>query len=649
MESNGPASYQSWRLNPDDPVGREPIPRCLTSHLTVSCFMPRTLTTLLCPATLLLFASVLAGASEACASSEAIMHQQPQQDADTTAGSDTDGTSRDTLLPQRSSDAQTENTTSRDTSPALPSEENAAGDESPSEGTPARRTRQMNTVQGGGGSSSSTSGGETSGPEERTFYTIKEGDTLYNISQRFGISVERLKYLNNLDGNIIDEGKVLRLRASERSEPSPARPDPTAGQQGDAPGEDAQPSPSTSRPSPRPSRSQSSGSQISDSQPPGSRFTGSRSTRSRSTGSQSPDPEPYEGAVPQRFSENSPAYEKVRRAAAEYRQTDRASVVSVAEDRSVFPYGKEIPIVKTPLLHFSTVKLARNEYATSMSIGDQKRWEVTTGTMGTKGNYQQMVYIKPQRCGPMRTNLLVTTNKNRTYQMVLRALPCEVEEGQRRPSVGQWDRTISFYYPDGRSMGPSNISSDVRPPSPATRPSPSPSSGSDASRARQSSGSSNPPEAPPEQSGPPPMQSSPPGGGSSSSSLTVPPRPEQSGQTSRYKSDRGGASSIDLRSLETGKYEVQPDRDFPCEPDMVGDDGERTYIRLGSGPECSTVYPYYILSDRGQRRLGNYSVFDGSTYVVEGVHEEAALLYRKSQGETTQVTITNTNMADDRR
>ena len=145
------------------------------------------------------------------------------------------------------------------------------------------------------------------------------------------------------------------------------------------------------------------------------------------------------------------------------------------------------------------------------------------------------------------------------------------------------------------------------------------------------------------------MQSSDPGGGSSSSSLTVPPRPEQSGETSRYKSDRGGASSVDLRSLETGKYDIQVDRDFPCEPDMVGDDGERTYIRLGSGPECSTVYPYYILSDRGQRQLGNYSVFDGSTYVVEGVHEEAALLYRNSQGETSQVTITNTNMGDDRR
>ena len=575
------------------------------------------------------------------------MHQQPQQDADTTVGNDTDGTARDTLLPQRSSDTQTENATSRDTSPSLPSEENAAVEESSSDETPARKTRQMNTVQGGGEPSSSTSGGDASGPEERMFYTIKEGDTLYNISQRFGISVERLKYLNNLDGNIIDEGKVLRLRASDRSERSSARPDPTAAQQEDNSGGDAQRSPSSSRPSSRPSRPQPSESQTSDSRPPGSRF--SRSTRSRSTSSQSPDPEPYEGAVPQRFSENSPAYEKVRRAAAEYRQTDRASVVSVAEDRSVFPYGKEIPIVKTPLLHFSTVKLARNEYATSMSIGDQKRWEVTTGTMGTKGNYQQMVYIKPQRCGPMRTNLLVTTNKNRTYQMVLRALPCEVEEGQRRPSVGQWDRTISFYYPDGRSMGPSNISSDVRPPSPATRPSPSSSSGSDASRARQSSGSSNAAEDSPEQSGSPPMQSSYSGGGSSSSSLTVPPRPEQSGQTSRYKSDRGGASSIDLRSLETGKYEVQPDRDFPCEPDMVGDDGERTYIRLGSGPECSTVYPYYILSDRGQRRLGNYSVFDGSTYVVEGVHEEAALLYRKSQGETTQVTITNTNMGDDRR
>jgi LysM repeat protein len=590
--------------------------------------MPRTLTKHLCSAiALLLFAPTLACASGVSASSEAIIQQQPQQDADTTADSATVGTARDTLLPQRSSDPPSGDTISSDTSAAPSSEESSA------EGTPARMTRQMNTVQGGDESSPSQSGGEPSSSEQRTFYTIKEGDTLYEISQRFGISVERLKYLNNLNDNIIDEGKVLRLRSSDRSQASSGGSDPMARQQRGARAGDAQPSRSSSRPS----RTQTSRSQNPT----------SRSAGSRSTGSQSQESQPYDGAVPQRFSENSPTYEKIRRAATEYRQTDRASVVSVAEDRSVYPYGKEIPIVKTPLLHFSTVKLARNEYATSMSIGDQKRWEVTTGTMGTKGNYQQMVYIKPQRCGPMRTNLLVTTNKNRTYQMVLKALPCEVEEGQRRPSVGQWDRTISFYYPDGRSVGPSNISSDVRPPRPASRPSPSPPRNSDAPQARRGTGSSSGDT--PERGGSPPMQSSPPGGGSSSSSLTVPPRPEQSGKTSRYKSDRGGASSVDLRTLETGKYDIQVDRDFPCEPDMVGDDGERTYIRLGSGPECSTVYPYYILSDRGQRRLGNYSVFDGSTYVAEGVHEEAALLYRNSQGETSQVTITNTNMGDDRR
>lgn len=590
--------------------------------------MPRTLTKLLCSAlALLVFAPTLACASGVSASSEAIIQQQPQQDLDPDTTADSAGTARDTLLPQRSSDPLSGDTISSDTSAAPSSEETSE------EGAGGEATRQMNTVQGGEESSTSTSGGETSGSEQRTFYTIKEGDTLYELSRRFGISVERLKYLNDLNDDIIDEGKVLRLRSSERSQGSSGASDRMARQQRTAQAGDAQPSRSTS-PSSRPSRTQTSRSQ---------------GPSSRSTGSQTQESQPYDGAVPQRFSENSPTYEKIRRAATKYRETDRASVVSVAEDRSVYPYGKEIPIVRTPLLHFSTVKLARNEYATSMSIGDQKRWEVTTGTMGTKGNYQQMVYIKPQRCGPMRTNLLVTTNKNRTYQMVLKALPCEVEEGQRRPSVDQWDRTISFYYPDGRSIGPSNISSDVRRPRPASRPSPSPPRNSDAPRARRGTGSSSPSGGTAERNGPPPMQSSDPGGGSSSSSLTVPPRPEQSGETSRYKSDRGGASSVDLRSLETGKYDIQVDRDFPCEPDMVGDDGERTYIRLGSGPECSTVYPYYILSDRGQRQLGNYSVFDGSTYVVEGVHEEAALLYRNSQGETSQVTITNTNMGDDRR
>jgi hypothetical protein len=45
-----------------------------------------------------------------------------------------------------------------------------------------------------------------SGPKT---YTVKQGDTLYNISKRFGLSVDDLKSLNNLDGTSIKIGQVL--------------------------------------------------------------------------------------------------------------------------------------------------------------------------------------------------------------------------------------------------------------------------------------------------------------------------------------------------------------------------------------------------------------------------------------------------------
>jgi len=40
-------------------------------------------------------------------------------------------------------------------------------------------------------------------------YTVKQGDTLYNISKRFGLTVDDLRTLNNLAGNNIKIGQVL--------------------------------------------------------------------------------------------------------------------------------------------------------------------------------------------------------------------------------------------------------------------------------------------------------------------------------------------------------------------------------------------------------------------------------------------------------
>jgi LysM repeat protein len=41
------------------------------------------------------------------------------------------------------------------------------------------------------------------------FYTVKQGDTLYNISKRFGLTVDNLKALNNLTDSSIKIGEKL--------------------------------------------------------------------------------------------------------------------------------------------------------------------------------------------------------------------------------------------------------------------------------------------------------------------------------------------------------------------------------------------------------------------------------------------------------
>lgn len=43
-------------------------------------------------------------------------------------------------------------------------------------------------------------------------YTICNGDTLWGISRRFGVSVKELMELNNLDSDMIDAGRLLKIR-----------------------------------------------------------------------------------------------------------------------------------------------------------------------------------------------------------------------------------------------------------------------------------------------------------------------------------------------------------------------------------------------------------------------------------------------------
>jgi LysM repeat protein len=52
-------------------------------------------------------------------------------------------------------------------------------------------------------------------PASQKVYVVKSGDTLGHIAQRFGLSVARLKVMNNLQSDVITVGKELRVSEAQ--------------------------------------------------------------------------------------------------------------------------------------------------------------------------------------------------------------------------------------------------------------------------------------------------------------------------------------------------------------------------------------------------------------------------------------------------
>ena len=48
-------------------------------------------------------------------------------------------------------------------------------------------------------------------PNNMFMYTVKDGDTLYGISNQFGVSVTELASLNNITGSNLKIGQVLKI------------------------------------------------------------------------------------------------------------------------------------------------------------------------------------------------------------------------------------------------------------------------------------------------------------------------------------------------------------------------------------------------------------------------------------------------------
>ena len=49
-------------------------------------------------------------------------------------------------------------------------------------------------------------------PVNNNYYVVQSGDTLYSLAKKFNTTVDKLKELNNLVGNILSIGQILKLK-----------------------------------------------------------------------------------------------------------------------------------------------------------------------------------------------------------------------------------------------------------------------------------------------------------------------------------------------------------------------------------------------------------------------------------------------------
>ena len=56
--------------------------------------------------------------------------------------------------------------------------------------------------------------------KEYEYYVVRSGDTLYSIANKYNLTVDELKRLNNLTGNTLSIGQQLIVRTKEEESPT---------------------------------------------------------------------------------------------------------------------------------------------------------------------------------------------------------------------------------------------------------------------------------------------------------------------------------------------------------------------------------------------------------------------------------------------
>jgi len=314
-------------------------------------------------------------------------------------------------------------------------------------------------------------------------------------------------------------------------------------------------------------------------------------------------------------------------ARADYQATGRARIIRDGTTL-VLPFGRMQPVLKTTVLRFTLVELGWNEYVKDRFIGDSLRWSVDYGVLGVEGNFRQIVAIKPSECG-ISTNLALTTNRMRIYNLALESDPCEME-ASRNPQ-GEYAVHVRFWYPEGSRFRPVT-------PREAT-------AGGGEWEWRSAFGHDVFPQNTPGQVG---LQSAFRGTPFAPTRRTAGYNAAPGGGGAWSESTGRGMPTVSADDLHTA-YEIDAGRGFPCPPVSVSDDGNRMFIRFPvDGAGCRERFPLFAEGEDGNLQLINYSVYDGHLYVTSGVPTRAVILYQTERGRQRRVEIVRKEASDER-